>query len=240
MPMKPWYNEDREYENLINEIRVEQGYTLRELGSKLGMSSQALWRITQGYTGPYNRSTGKLKDWALKLQDIFGYELSEIFPREVCSIKTSNLLNCQLRRIAHGYQGEYYADLEFKFNHYALKELVWKGVETCLTKREQKVMHMRFNEDKTLDQISKVLHVNKERVRQIEATSLRILRGYVSRTEKGSSLYEKYYTRRIAEQRKRRERCVKQREQKIAKEKKEKEKLQKQKQLISIWDLVTV
>jgi transcriptional regulator with XRE-family HTH domain len=229
---KPWYNENREYENLINEIRVEQGLTLRELGSKLEMSSQNLWYVAQGYAGPYNRS-GKLKVWAVKLQQIFGYELSEIFPREVCSLETSNLTNDQLTYIAQGYEGDYYTDIETKFDRCALAALVRKGINDCLTKREKKILNLRFDENQTLDQIGKVIHLSRDRVRQLEARSLRILRGYISRVNNNSSLYERYYSERMRELKRKRELLTRKREEDLAEE-------ERQKQLAICWAQVTL
>ena len=45
-----------------------------------------------------------------------------------------------------------------------------------LNPREKEVLHERFSNDSTLDEVGKIHGVHKERVRQIEATALRKLR----------------------------------------------------------------
>jgi len=205
MGMKPRYNEDHEYENLINEIRVEQGLTLKELASKVETHPTYMWRIAQGYEGPYHFSSGRLKDWAIKLQQVFGYDLSEIFPREVCSIENSNLTNYQLTYIAQGYEGDYYTDVETKFDRCARAEMVKDGIQKCLTAREQLVLDLRFNHNKTLKQIGDVIGIKNERVRQLEARSLRLLREYVSRIYGRSTIYKQYYNKRVSDLKRKRE-----------------------------------
>lgn len=179
MGVSPRYNENREYENLVNEIRVEQGLTLKELASKIGICQGQMWNISQGYTGPYWYRSGKLKDWAIKLQEIFGYHLSEIFPREVCNIQTSNLTNDQLAYIAHGYVEKTYGDssLDRLEKHMSLRE----GVK-LLTQREKLIMHYRHELDQEFSYISKVIGIGTVRCRQIEWTCFKILRGYISKS----------------------------------------------------------
>lgn len=46
-----------------------------------------------------------------------------------------------------------------------------------LNPREKEVLHERFSNDSTLDEVGKIHGVHKERVRQIEAKALRKLRG---------------------------------------------------------------
>jgi len=184
MPMSPRYNENREYENLINEIRVEQGYTLRELASLIDITQGHMWSISQGYIGPYRGGTGKLKEWAKKLQEVFDYHLSEIFPREVCSLQTSNLTNDQIADIAHGYNSHWYKDNNVKTERMAWSFMVREAFENCLDERQVSVLKLRFLEDKTLKETGEIWGVQQERIRQIEAGALRLIRGYVSRTLK--------------------------------------------------------
>ncbi len=60
-----------------------------------------------------------------------------------------------------------------------LREQLMEALET-LTEREQKVLRLRFGLDdgrpRTLEEVGKVFHVTRERIRQIEAKALRKLR----------------------------------------------------------------
>jgi transcriptional regulator with XRE-family HTH domain len=180
MAMSPRYNTNREYENLINEIRVEQGLTLKELASKIGVSPGHMWHISNAYTGPYFSTTAKLKDWAVKLQEVFGYELSEIFPREVCSLQTSNLTNDQLAYIAHGYLGPSYG--EYDIDRF-LKCLTMKeGIHKFLTPRERVILHYRYELDQEFSHIAELFNLSTQRCRQIEREAIHVLGGYVQKS----------------------------------------------------------
>ena len=67
-----------------------------------------------------------------------------------------------------------------------LREQLMEALET-LTEREQKVLRLRFGLDdgrpRTLEEVGKVFHVTRERIRQIEAKALRKLR-HPSRSRK--------------------------------------------------------
>ncbi|MDO5023035.1 MAG: RNA polymerase sigma factor RpoD [Eubacteriales bacterium] len=67
-----------------------------------------------------------------------------------------------------------------------MKELLWEVLDT-LTPREAKVLRLRFGLDdgnpRTLEEVGKVFHVTRERIRQIEAKALRKLR-HPSRSKK--------------------------------------------------------
>lgn len=67
-----------------------------------------------------------------------------------------------------------------------MKEQLWEVLET-LTPREAKVLRLRFGLDdgnpRTLEEVGKVFHVTRERIRQIEAKALRKLR-HPSRSKK--------------------------------------------------------
>jgi transcriptional regulator with XRE-family HTH domain len=180
MGVKAWYNEDREYENLINEIRVEQGLTLKDLASKIGISQGHMWHISHAYTGPYHSTGGRLKDWAIKLQEVFGYDLSEIFPREVCSLQTSNLTNGQLAFIAHGYTGPNYGDskIDRLFKYMSMRN----GIRELLTPRERIILHYRYERGEEFSYISKVIGFSNQRCRQVEWRAMRVLRGYMDKS----------------------------------------------------------
>jgi RNA polymerase sigma factor (sigma-70 family) len=70
------------------------------------------------------------------------------------------------------------------YNAAEFKE-VMKDVLDSLTRRERKVLRLRFgigmNHDYTLEEIAKLMDLSKERVRQLEAKALRKMRHY-SRT----------------------------------------------------------
>ena len=58
--------------------------------------------------------------------------------------------------------------------------MLFRSVLDTLTEREQQVLRLRFGLDdgraRTLEEVGKVFHVTRERIRQIEAKALRKLR----------------------------------------------------------------
>jgi RNA polymerase primary sigma factor len=62
-------------------------------------------------------------------------------------------------------------------------------VRKTLTYREQQIIGLRFDEDKSLEECGKELKISKERVRQMEAKALRKMR-YPSRSDQLKSFVE--------------------------------------------------
>jgi RNA polymerase primary sigma factor len=62
-------------------------------------------------------------------------------------------------------------------------------VRKTLTYREQRIIGMRFDDDKSLDECSKELKLSRERIRQLEAKALRKLR-HSSRSDQIKSFVE--------------------------------------------------
>ena len=56
---KPFYNENREYENNINKFRIEDGLTFRRIEPIAGIMKTYLWYISQGYVTTLNKKYGK-------------------------------------------------------------------------------------------------------------------------------------------------------------------------------------
>ena len=173
---KPRYNVNKEYENLINEIRVEKGLTLQNLASLIKISPSHMWHISQGYHGPLNEKSGHLKEWVPRLEKVLGYDLSEIFPRAVCSIAANNLTDEQIALIAHGYDSNDKIDKRLwiieTFN------LVLNVIEKHLSHRERTVIRLRFFKNMTLREIGNMFELSHDRIRQIEAKGLRLIRHY--------------------------------------------------------------
>jgi DNA-directed RNA polymerase specialized sigma subunit len=168
---KPRYNITKEYENLINEIRVEKGLTLEKLASLIGISPSHMWGISQGYHGPLHEQGGYLKKWVSRLENILGYGLSEIFPRDICSIEANNLTDEQIAIIAHGYGDQELTDV-WELGVVAIV------IQKYLSEREKIVIISRFFEGMTLEETGNIFGVSRDRARQIEAKALRLIRKF--------------------------------------------------------------
>ena len=135
-----------------------------------------MWQITQGYQSPFSERSGYVKSWATKLEKVLGYDLTEIFPREVCSPirKGMILTNDQIISIAHSYGNER------NINKDDL-QIVFQAIDECLDERQKKVIELIFYEGFTYEKTGDVFSLSRERIRQIFEKSLRLIRGYYAR-----------------------------------------------------------
>lgn len=83
--------------------------------------------------------------------------------------------------------------LERTINQHALQEEMQKLMSSCLTHRESTVIKLRFGIDTkkplTLEKVSGIMGVTKERIRQIETKALRKLRRRIVQSHSGLEIY---------------------------------------------------
>jgi len=161
------YDTSKEYENRINELRVEEGYTLRDLAKQIGIKhTSTLWTITQGYIGPIDRR-GQVKSWALKLSEILKADLAYIWPREICEIKRGELIETQVLDFTIG---------AYSFGNNGNRKIDIDKMLSTLTSREEMIIKSRIINEDTLQVIAERENCTRERIRQIEANAIRKLR----------------------------------------------------------------
>lgn len=170
----PHYDETKEYENKINEIRVEMGISLDKLCKVIGINKQQLWKITQGYEGPmYERGyeRGSLKPWARKLVHALGYSIEKIFPREFCDITLKKpLLDCQIVPIVHSYGNQIPENIS------DIVSELFEIMTTVLSERDIEILDYHLYHDLTNQDIGDIFSISRERVRQIIKRSLNKVR----------------------------------------------------------------
>jgi RNA polymerase sigma factor (sigma-70 family) len=183
------YDTTKEYENNINELRVEHSLTLKQLANLIQISHNYLWKITQGYHGPINQNGkkfGQIKPWAKKLELIFNCELFQIFPREICDINWNKILvKTQIASIVHSYETEE----ERKGRLLDQQRSTWidLGMEEVLSERERTIIKLRYLNSKSYQDIGNIYEVSRERIRQICCRSLNLLINYCFKMEKQSN-----------------------------------------------------
>jgi transcriptional regulator with XRE-family HTH domain len=177
MTNKPFYDTSREYENRINEYRVEDGYSLPELAKKAKMGKGTLHQLCQGMGNPIDKK-GKLKDYILRLCTIFNVEFAELFPFEMCLIRkdeeTPKLEDGQV----HDITISHYTMTSHTYEDLDLAKAMMDVLDTLVNidKRMKDVLIMRFYYDMTLEDVCIEYNVNPERIRQIESKALRLIR----------------------------------------------------------------
>ena len=88
------YNTDREWENYIQEVRVERGLTISELAEKAETSSSQLVQLMSGIISPLyqiGRRKGLVKPWVERICVVLNVEPEHMFPREICPIEDPSL-----------------------------------------------------------------------------------------------------------------------------------------------------
>lgn len=181
------YNENREYENLVNEIRIEHNVTFRELGERCGCSTSFWWAVSQGYWGPLyakGKFIGSPKPWATKFCKEFNVELGDVWPREVCSLNKSVLpddiaaeflIGEYSKKMAEGYPIS--ADAINIRYLLSISDLV----DTSAEKIDRIIILRRMYGD-TLEELANQLNVTRERIRQRETRQLRRIRSFLHKT----------------------------------------------------------
>lgn len=180
------YDLTKEYENNINQLRVEHSLSLKSLSELIGTSAQTLWSITQGYHSPLyqvGKKLGQPKPWAKKLELVFNCELHHIFPREICDINwNKHLVDSQIASILHGYQDKY--ERYGRSLNNARKVWIRVGLRNVLTEKQRDIVERYYLHDQTYEGIGSIYGISKERVRQICCKSLRLLRQYCLKIER--------------------------------------------------------
>ncbi len=112
--------DNREYENLINEYRIEDGYTLKELAESCGASIPFIQKLSQGMASPFTKE-GKVLECVEILCILFNVSFAKLFPFEMCEIRrdeeTNYLTQDQMENILIG---KYTSDTN---NYHGMQEL---------------------------------------------------------------------------------------------------------------------
>jgi len=168
---KAWVKPGWEYENKIAEIRLEEDLTLRELGEIAGIGPGSIQGLQQGYSAPFYQS-GQLKPWVEKICRFFKATPAYIFPREICEIARNEFSDEQLTHFMVGKHSRNGYDPDL----WQLRERLFQVINSLPTGRHRLVILLRFFKEMTLDETSEILGVTRERIRQLEAKALRMLR----------------------------------------------------------------
>jgi len=168
---QPHYNTKREYENLINEIRLEKGLTIFKLAQKAGIIAAEVQKLAQGLISPID-CYGALKPWVSKLCEALESDPYDVFPREVCYLTKHGITPDQFIDM-------WYPEYPFLNEEYIITAEQATTIDTILStlpQREKNIILDRFYHDKTLQGIGNKLGITRERVRLLESNALRDIR----------------------------------------------------------------
>lgn len=164
--------------------RESLGLTIKKAAEIIGIGYHTLCAIENLKCYPSEKIQQKVCDfyrnngYFMLREDIFPEQLSNVRARKMIAekeIPKENLVSLSYvnKKLLPVYDSK--EELDSKL----LGEEIKKSVET-LTKREAKVIKLRFGLDDreplTLEEVGKIVGINRERVRQIEARALRNLR----------------------------------------------------------------
>ena len=168
----PRYNKDIEYENKLAEVRVEEGYTIRELAAAAKTHITAITKLQSGYIAITYHS-GKVKPWVERIAKILNTKLSYLFPREMCDVERGLLHIDQESDFLTGEYTKRHANGAYEILD-ATNALY--NVLTTIRAREALFLTLYYWMDFTYDEIGNADGVTREMVRQIVAKGLRKLR----------------------------------------------------------------
>lgn len=188
MGRAPFIKSTRERESPLDEYRLAKGWTIKELSDRSGVSPSLIYNYTMGVISPIHLHNndkvyaGQIKESALALCEALNVEVSDLFPRYVCRLKTEyeaysddqiiDISISEYSRVEANFipslSGE---DLQ------TLNDILSKAMSN-LFPRQEKILRERFFEDKSGDELSEKMHVSKSRIFQIIQKALEKLRLY--------------------------------------------------------------
>lgn len=134
-----------------------------------------LINMTSGPLGP----NGEIRDVALKLCDVLGklpqdlWSNEQLYPLEK-NFSEMNMDHEQVMAMLPQEDRSYVLDSS-GLEQRQTRKLLDQALET-LTAKQRAVLRMKYEDDRSLDEIGEVLSVSRERVRQIEASAIRKLK----------------------------------------------------------------
>jgi RNA polymerase sigma factor (sigma-70 family) len=191
--------------NLLLTAIEEAGYkSVASFARELGYGPGDLQELVSLRKSPVNRN-GKFSDMAKKIMEVLGAAPHDLWTTEQLTmnlhknsmehvVTTKFLLDTiSMKSVLGGnvlqLEGDTYEDVETPEQNQIKKELK-ERVESSLdslTPRQAKVLRMRFGIDgepeRTLEEVAKAFGVSNERIRQIEAKAMRLMR-HPGRAEK--------------------------------------------------------
>ena len=177
----PYYNSNKEYESNLSEARIQAGLTVDELCKAIDIHPADYDSINSGIRAPIYHATGKPKPIALKLSELLGMSLSDLFPLYFCEISQHRELsveeiieNFHPELLAHEYSDP--ETLLLEKEEAQLKRDMLERMLSRLTDESRCVIELRFFEELYLDEIGRCFDLSKERIRQIEKQGLNRLR----------------------------------------------------------------
>jgi RNA polymerase sigma factor (sigma-70 family) len=161
------FTRSNKYESNLHKYRVEKGYTVKELAELVDTNTNMIVGLANGTIPPVHRGEAKLV--VLKLSEMLDVALEDLFPEYAFQFNTVavGVTNEQIEEALYQdvLPDEEYDCIEFN-----------EAVAGVLLPKELDVIHARYYEGKTLDEVGRILRRTIESVRQIEAKALRKLR----------------------------------------------------------------
>lgn len=146
-----------------------------QLAKRAGISPSQIGLLLNLRVSPFNKKTGMVRITVKKIADALGVMPEEMFTDTqgigiADNVRHFMLAEHEVKQIINRTENEPERLLE-------LKEVSRLFEHPNLTRREKYVLHRRFVEDKTVNEVGKEMNVSGTRVRQIEAKALRKIRG---------------------------------------------------------------
>jgi transcriptional regulator with XRE-family HTH domain len=180
----PHQREDREYESNLGLYRLDRHMTVKELCEAVGTDPTTYCALNNGMASPlYERGPkrNEPKPVVRSLLRFFDVELEDLFPRYACKMPDQRwLTKDQLTGITHGRAGDPFQEIEDReYIGWLIRyELFYSRGQGSLESRKRRIMALRlyYWEGMSLREVGKVLGVQPERIRQMNARTLRGLR----------------------------------------------------------------
>lgn len=167
---------------LLNLMRARGYQSIAALSKASGVNRSSIDPLAKLSSGVYMQDDVTPKPSCVRLAEFLGVHLEELAPPSHLrsplrqSSFTAQIAENQMNELAQSAQNpERLLEVFQTESRDAFEDML---ESTQLSARERKVLRLRFKEEKTFEESGRELGVSRERIRQIEAKSLRKLRQY--------------------------------------------------------------
>lgn len=170
------------FNNELRKRREAMGLSQYKLGQLCGLGEQTIGHFETFRSYPQDHQAKKIAEILDVSVDILFPKWLELFKPKRTSITTEHLVTENILGNPEVLQlTSPDTDLYDTFDRALLREELDKQIETLST-REKRIIEERFglkdNDPKTLEEVSKIFGVSRDRIRQIQDKALRKLRHY--------------------------------------------------------------
>ena len=184
------YNVDDIYDNNLKKIRIERGFTIRQLSELCELSLATIGHLELAYLSPF-KSNGEIRPYISKICQVLECPFEELFPRDICNFNNDfEIISIfEITEVLSYDQNMTLVNKRF-INQLLIKFL--KDNKSKNTFKHFKIMYKYYYYGYNFEELGKIYGVTRSRIQQIVSTCIKKIRNWVNETNylKGEDFYD--------------------------------------------------